>query len=84
MKTFQHKITDEVGIHARPAGLLVKKVKELNCAVSISKGDKTVDASKLMAIMQLGVKNGDTVTLTFESNDEQAYDSLKKFFEENL
>ena len=58
MKEFSYVITDEVGIHARPAGILVKKVKEFQSKVVISKGDKSAEAQKLMAVMQLGVKKG--------------------------
>lgn len=82
MAQFTYVITDEVGIHARPAGLLVKAAKAAGCSVTISKGEKTADASKLMAVMSLGVKKGDEVTVA--ADDENALENLKKFFEENL
>ena len=56
MGSFQYVIKDEVGMHARPAGMLVKLAKELSSAVTITKGDRTVEATKLLAIMSLGVK----------------------------
>ena len=56
MKTFEYVIKDEVGIHARPAGLLGKKCKEFASTVTIAKGDKEAVATKLMALMGLGVK----------------------------
>ena len=64
MKTFEYVIKDELGIHARPAGLLAKAAKELDSEVMITKGDKTVGATKLMALMGLGVKCGDTITIS--------------------
>lgn len=82
MAQFTYVITDEVGIHARPAGLLVKAAKAAGCPVTISKGEKTADASKLMAVMSLGVKKSDEVTVA--ADDENALENLKKFFEENL
>lgn len=82
MAQFTYVITDEVGIHARPAGLLVKAVKAAGCAVTITKGGKSVDASKLMAVMGLGVKKGDEVTVA--ADDEQVLGQLKEFFEQNL
>lgn len=82
MAEFTYVITDEVGIHARPAGLLVKAAKAAGCAVTISKGGKSVDATKLMAVMSLGAKKGDEVTVA--ADDEAVLESLKKFFEENL
>ena len=64
MKTFNYTIKDEVGIHARPAGLLAKKAKEFESTISIQKGEKSVNATKLMMLMGLGVKCGETVTIT--------------------
>lgn len=83
MKSFDYVITDEVGIHARPAGLLVKAVKELGAKVTIAKGDKSAEAQKLMAVMALGVKKGETVTVIVDG-DDAAFEAVKKFFEENL
>ena len=57
MKTFSYTITDEVGIHARPAGLLAKKAKEFESVCTIEKGGKSVNITKLMALMGLGVKH---------------------------
>ena len=71
MKSFTYTITDEVGIHARPAGLLVKKAKEFDSTITIEKGGKSVNASKLMALMGLGVKCGETVTVTAEGSDRR-------------
>lgn len=83
--TFEYVIKDKVGIHARPAGSLVKKVKEYNSKVTITKEDKSADGNKLMALMSLGVKCGDTITVMVEGDDEDtAGPALKQFFEENL
>lgn len=85
MKTFDYVVKDELGIHARPAGLLVKEVKNHNSRVLIKKDDKEVDATRLMAIMALGVKCGAKVTVTVEGEDEEAAcQALQKFFEEQL
>ena len=73
MKQFQYVITDPVGIHARPAGLLVKAAKALDSTVTVEKvGGKSSAATKLMAVMGLGVKGGDTVTVTVEGGNEEA------------
>ena len=86
MKQFTYTISDPVGIHARPAGLLVKEVKAFaDSTVTLTKGDKSVNALKLMAIMQMGVKQGDAVTVTIEGGDEDAVASaLEVFFKANL
>ena len=85
MKQFNYTIKDEVGIHARPAGLLVKEVKKYASKVTIEKDGKAAEGTKLMAIMGLGVKCGNTVTVTIEGTDEDAaYKGLTEFFEANL
>lgn len=85
MKTFNYTIVDELGIHARPAGMLVKTAKDLDSEITLTKGDKTAGASKLMMIMGLGVKKGDTVVVTIDGGDEEkSYDVMKDFFESNL
>lgn len=85
MKSFDYTIKDEIGIHARPAGLLVKCAAEFSSAVTISKGEKNADAKKLFAVMGLGVKFGDTVTICANGEDETAaLEALKVFFENNL
>ncbi|MBO5497234.1 MAG: HPr family phosphocarrier protein [Oscillospiraceae bacterium] len=86
MKAFKYTITDPVGIHARPAGLLVKEIKgHAGSTVTISKGEKSVNALKLMALMQMGIKCGDTVNVTVEGGDEEAVAAaIENFFKANL
>ena len=85
MKEFCFTIRDELGIHARPAGLLVKEIKSLDSAVTITKGDKSVDALRLIALMGLGIKQGDTVKVSISGGDEEtSLTRLKSFFENHL
>ena len=80
MKSFSYTVKDELGIHARPAGMLVKEVKNFKSKVTLEKDGKVIDATRLM-----GVKKDQTVTITVEGADEDAaYDALKSFFETNL
>lgn len=85
MKQFDYVIRDEVGIHARPAGLLAKKAKEFKSEITIEKSGKSASAAKLMAVMALGIKFGDRVTVTVSGEDEEtAFSEMEKFFGENL
>ena len=85
MKSFEYTITDPVGIHARPAGVLVKKIKEFTSTVNVIKGEKSVNALKLMALMGMGIKQGDTVKVTVEGADEEtAAAAIEEFFKANL
>jgi len=81
MKSFTYVIKDEIGIHARPAGLLVKEAKKYESTITIVKGDKSAVATKLMAIMALGVKNGEEITVNVEGADEDAAAAgIEEFF----
>ena len=85
MKEFSYTVKDELGIHARPAGMLVKEVKNFQSKVTLEKDGKTVDASRLMAVMGMGVKKDMTVKVTDEGEDDEAcYEAIKAFFETNL
>ena len=85
MKEFTYTVKDKVGIHARHAGMLVKLVKEYSSDVYIEKGDKRIKADRLIAVMNMGIKQGDTVTVAIEGVDEEeAYKALYSFFESNL
>ena len=85
MKTFDYLIRDELGIHARPAGLLAKTAKQYESTITVSKNGKTVTATKLMALMSLGVKGGDRITVTVAGADEEAAaEGMKRFLESNL
>ena len=85
MKTFEYTIKDELGIHARPAGLLVKEAKKFESECTITKDGKTKKLTQLMMLMSLGIKQGDTVTVSVDGADEDAaVASLKEFFENNL
>lgn len=85
MKSFEYVIKDEQGIHARPAGILVKEAKKFESRITIQKGDKSVEASKLMALMGMGVKCGDKVIITAEGADEDtAIEQMEAFMKNNL
>ena len=86
MKQFTYTITDPVGIHARPAGLLAKAAKALDSTVTITKaGGKAAAATKLMAVMGLGVKTGETITFTIEGGTEEASAAaMEQFCKDNM
>lgn len=87
MKQFTYTITDPVGIHARPAGLLAKAAKAMDSTITVAKADgsKSAEAKKLMALMGMGIKTGETVTVTVEGGDEEANAAaMEQFFKENL
>lgn len=85
MQSFNYVIKDELGIHARPAGLLVKEAKKFDSNIRIKKGDNEINATQLFKLMGLGIKNGDQIEVITEGEDELiANKALQKFFQENL
>ena len=85
MKEFNYTINDPNGIHARPAGVLVKEVKGFESSITVWKGDASCDMKKLMKLMGMGIKQGDTITVKVEGADEDAaVEAVKKAFEENF
>lgn len=85
MKSFTYTIKDAAGIHARPAGLVVSEAKKYASTITIKAGEKSANATRLMAIMAMGVKCGNEVIVEVEGEDEDvAVTAIKEFFEANL
>lgn len=86
MEELKYTIKDPMGLHARPAGLMVKilKNKEINATLVFK--DKAVDATRLYKVMSLGIKQNDTFSIQFEGeNEAQIKDEvLEMFNQENL
>lgn len=85
MNSFEYTIRDENGLHARPAGLLVRRAQAMSSEITIECRGKSAGLKKLLAVMGLGVRCGDTVKISAEGqNAEKDLSELKKFLEENF
>ena len=85
MKEFTYVITDKEGIHARPAGALVKEAAAFPCSVTIAKGDKEVDAKRIFGVMGRGAKCGEEITVrTDGEKEDEAIAALEAFLKSNL
>ena len=85
MQSFEYTITDSQGIHARPAGLLVKEASKYASDIKVSFNEKSGDAKRLFSIMGLGIKCGNKITVTIDGADEEiAVSAMKDFLEKNL
>ena len=85
MRSFAYVITDKAGIHARPAGTVVKTAQKFASDILIKKGEKEADAKKLMQLMSLGVKGGEEISVTAEGTDEEeACAAMERVLKENL
>lgn len=85
MREFNYKITDPEGIHARPAGELVKAAKAFSSSIKILKDGKEGDCKKIFTVMALAVKKDNEVTVRIEGEDEEAaYEAVLKFMQTYL
>jgi Phosphotransferase System HPr (HPr) Family len=85
MVSFEFTIKDELGVHARPAGVMVKEIRSLPCSVTIECGTRSADGKKLFDIMGMGIKCAETVRVVIDGEDEDAVkERLETFFAENF
>jgi len=82
MEKFQYTITDELGIHARPAGMLVRLCMSFKSSLTLTNQDGTTASLKrIFTVMGLSVKCGDTVIVTADGEDEKAaLETVKQHF----
>ena len=85
MKEIKHVINDPLGMHARPAGMLVKAAAPFASKITVTAPTGTADAKRLMALMRLAAKQGMELTITVEGSDEEkAAAELQAFLTANL
>jgi len=87
MKKINYTVVAEAGIHARPAGPLVKQAASFKSDIKLlnEENGKEADLKRLMAVMALGVKQGNSIVVTVEGEDEdEAYTVLESFLKENF
>ena len=85
MKQFNYVINDPLGLHARPAGQLVKACAGFASTVTITAPTGKADAKRLMAVMRLAAKQGMELTVTVDGADEEkAAAELQAFLAANL
>ena len=85
MKEIKHVINDPLGMHARPAGMLVKAATPFASKITVAAPTGTADAKRLMALMRLAAKQGMELTFTIEGADEEkAAAELEAFLKANL
>jgi phosphotransferase system HPr (HPr) family protein len=85
MQEFSYTITDPNGIHARPAGLFVQKMQEFKSSITVNRDDQQVDGKKLIALMKLRLKCGQSFTVKAEGEDASAaIEAARDFLTKNL
>ena len=70
-------ITNNIGLHARPATFFIQKANSFKSSIWIEKDDRKVNAKSLLGVLSLGIAKGMTVALIAEGQDEaDAIDGL--------
>lgn len=81
---FFHTVTDPNGWHARPTGLFVKRAQQMPVEITVTCRQKTANGKKLLAVMGLGVQQGDSVEITVEGELAARYAAeLQRFLQEH-
>ena len=77
MITKEVKITNAIGLHARPATFFIQKANMYNSSIWVEKDDRKVNAKSLLGVLSLGIAKGMTIVLVADGTDEQiAIDGL--------
>jgi Phosphotransferase System HPr (HPr) Family len=85
MLTKSFVITCPIGLHARPASILVTEAHGFKSNITIKYQDKEVPANSLIAVMTLGALTGESVELAISGEDqEEAMARMEQFFENEL
>ncbi len=85
MVKFTFVVNDEMGLHARPAGLLVKEAVKCSSKVTLKKGEKTGDAKRIFNVMGLSIKSKEEVEVMVEGeNEQEEAAALEAFVKENI
>ena len=85
MKEKKIKIINKLGLHARPASLLVQTAMKYSANITIIKDEYKVDAKSIMGILMLAASCGTELIVQAEGTDEQqALDNIEKIFNEGF
>lgn len=79
------KLVNKLGLHARPAAMLVQAISGFSSDIFVAKGSKKVNAKSIMGVMMLAA--GPNTTLTFEiagDDAEQAWGAIEDLFNRNF
>ena len=64
-------ITNQVGLHARPATFFIQKANEFRCSIWVEKDDRKVNAKSLLGVLSLGIVCGTNINIIADGADEE-------------
>jgi phosphocarrier protein len=79
------QVTNKLGLHARPAAMLVQTASRFKSEIWLKKEDIEANAKSILSVMMLAAEVGSRVTIKAEGEDEeQAIETLAKIFQEKF
>ena len=64
-------ISNQVGLHARPATFFIQKANEYKCSIWVEKDERRVNAKSLLGVLSLGIVQGTAINLIADGSDEK-------------
>ena len=64
-------VSNQVGLHARPATFFIQKANEFKSSIWVEKDNRKVNAKSLLGVLSLGITKGVNITIIAEGNDEE-------------
>ena len=64
-------ISNQVGLHARPATFFIQKANEYKCSIWVEKDERRVNAKSLLGVLSLGIVGGTSIRIIADGSDEQ-------------
>lgn len=75
------KVVNKLGLHARPASLVVQSAMKFRATITIIKDEYKIDAKSIMGLMMLAAANGTELILQADGEDEQeAISKMEEIF----
>ena len=78
-------VSNQVGLHARPATFFIQKANEYKCSIWVEKDERRVNAKSLLGVLSLGIVKGTTINLIADGVDEkEAVEALIELLNSNF
>ncbi|WP_130808162.1 HPr family phosphocarrier protein [Senegalia massiliensis] len=85
MKNLEIELTNETGLHARPASLFIREASKYTSDIVVVKDGTEYNGKSIMGILSMGATKGDKLNIKIDGSDEaEAYEGLKNLFENEI
>ena len=64
-------LTNEIGLHARPASIFIRAAVKFPCDITVEKNGRSYNAKSIMSVLSMSASNGDELTIKASGDDEE-------------